>query len=124
MMISLQPPPPKQLSAATSRSACRTVSGACSTSDPSSPGHCLTPGALAGRFVKAFLRHFQAMMRHDIGWYVVDRLVFLAEGAELLPVAGTVLASQFDHATVARFSNMSCRLVDKLVRAPLLAWCA
>ena len=63
-------------------------------------------------------------MRHDIGWYVVDRLVFLAEGVELLPVAGAVLATQFDHATVGRFSNMSCRLVDKLVSASSLTRCA
>lgn len=55
------------------------------------------------------------MMRHEVGWYVVDRLVMIAEGSELLPVAGMVLSSQFDHAQVGRFSNMCCRLVDKLV---------
>ena len=56
-------------------------------------------------------------MKHDNGWYVVDKLVMHSEGAEMLPMAGAILATQFEANMhlVSRFVSMSCRLVDKLV---------
>ena len=55
------------------------------------------------------------MIKHESGFYVVDKMIPAAEGLELLSIAAQLLATQFDYAVVGKFANANARLVDKLV---------
>ena len=76
----------------------------------------LRPKRGAGRFLKACCRNIGAMIKHESGFYVVDKMIPAAEGPELLSIAAQLLATQFDYAVVGKFANANARLVDKLVR--------
>ena len=64
------------------------------------------------------------MIRHERGFYVVDKLIAAAEPPELLPITAQLLATQFDWTIVGKFANANACLVQRLVGSGYCCACS